>query len=120
MRLYLDDDSASRLLVRLLEAAGHDVETPESSGMRGKDDSVQLTHAVREDRALLSRNHDDFQNLHDLVDATGGVHRGIFIVRRENNRRRDMNDHSAARAIANFLAADMPIENQFVVLNHWR
>jgi hypothetical protein len=34
MRLYLDDDSASALLTRLLRQAGHDVRVPSEVGMR--------------------------------------------------------------------------------------
>jgi hypothetical protein len=32
MRLYLDDDSASLLLARLLRQAGHDVQVPGGAG----------------------------------------------------------------------------------------
>jgi hypothetical protein len=38
MRLYLDDDSASSLLTRLLRQAGHDVRLPSEVGMAGEDD----------------------------------------------------------------------------------
>jgi hypothetical protein len=120
MRLYLDDDSASGVLVKLLIAAGHDVLTPQSAGIRGQDDSVHFTLAVRQDRTLLSRNHDDFANLHELVMETGGTHPGILIVRFENNRRRDMTDQGIVRALDNLLAANVMMENQFFILNQWR
>jgi hypothetical protein len=55
MRLYLDDDSASALLARLLRGAGHDVETPKDAGLSGEDDSVHFTHAVQAARVLLPR-----------------------------------------------------------------
>ena len=35
MRLYLDDDSARSLLVKLLIRAGHDVQTPPDAGLNG-------------------------------------------------------------------------------------
>jgi hypothetical protein len=35
MRLYLDDDSASLLLARLLRQTGHDVCVPSDVGMAG-------------------------------------------------------------------------------------
>jgi uncharacterized protein (DUF433 family) len=38
MRLYLDGDSASALLTRLLRQAGHDVRVPSEVGMAGDDD----------------------------------------------------------------------------------
>ena len=58
MRLYLDDDSAEALLVALLRQAGHDVQVPADVGMLGQPDAVHLAHDVRENRVLLSRNHD--------------------------------------------------------------
>ena len=73
MRLYLDDDVASGLLRQLLEQAGHDVVAPADVNLTGQDDAVHLTHAIREDRVLLSGNHDDFENLHDLVSNPVGI-----------------------------------------------
>jgi hypothetical protein len=36
MKLYLDDDSASKLLAILLTQAGHDVQIPKDVGLAGK------------------------------------------------------------------------------------
>jgi hypothetical protein len=74
MRLYLDDDSASLLLARLLRRARHDVERPVDVGMDGKDDPVHLGYAVQSDR-VLSHNHRDFENLHNLVMTAQGITR---------------------------------------------
>jgi hypothetical protein len=120
MRLYLDDDSVQRLLIRLLRSGGHDVETPADAGMVGESDAVQLTHAVKTDRALVSRNHKDFDELHELVNRTGGVHTGILIVRRENNRSRDMSPRATVHALTNLLASGAQIKIEVTVLNHWR
>ena len=35
MRIYLDDNTASALLVRLLQKAGHDVQAPADVGLAG-------------------------------------------------------------------------------------
>jgi predicted nuclease of predicted toxin-antitoxin system len=67
MRLYLDDDSADALLARLLRQTGHDDQLPMDVGMAGEDDPVHLTHAVLDNRVLLSHNHDDFEDLHNLA-----------------------------------------------------
>jgi hypothetical protein len=120
MRLYLDDDSASLLLARLLRQAGHDVQVPGGAGMAGEDDPVHLTHAVLENRVCLSHNHDDFRNLHNLVVAVGGHHPGIFVVRKDNNPKRDLDERGIVRAVAKLLAAGVPIADQFTILNHWR
>jgi predicted nuclease of predicted toxin-antitoxin system len=78
MRLYLDDDSALALLTRLLRQAGHDVRVPAEIGMAGDDDPVHLAQAIREDRALLTHNHHDFEDLHNLLMVGAGHHRGIL------------------------------------------
>jgi hypothetical protein len=111
MRLYLDDDSAGHLLAHLLRQAGHDVQLPGDVGMAGKDDPVHLTHAIREDRTLLSRNHDDFLNLHNLLAQAQGHHAGILIVRRDHDPHRDLKPAGIVRAIRNLLAAGVPIED---------
>jgi hypothetical protein len=120
MRLYLDDDSVDTLLIRLLTQARHDVQTPANVGLIGMDDSIHLTHAAADGRVLLSYNHDDFRNLHNLIAQTGGDHPGILIVRRENNPQRDMSVRAVARAMERLVAANIPIPNQFIILNHWR
>ena len=50
MKLYLDDDSASALLARLLAQASHDVQVPADAGLSGDDDPVHLGHAIQDDR----------------------------------------------------------------------
>lgn len=120
MKLYLDDDSASPLLARLCNQAGHDVQLPRDAGLDGADDPVHLTHTIREDRVCLSGNHDDFLILHNLVMEARGHHPGIIIVRRDNNPKRDLSPRGIVHALANLLAANVPIADQFIILNHWR
>jgi len=48
MRLYLDEDMVNALLVRLLERAGHDVQTANSAGMLGRSDPAQFTLQFKE------------------------------------------------------------------------
>jgi hypothetical protein len=120
MKLYLDDDSVDGLLLRLLRQAGHDIELPQDIGMSGESDPVHLTAAARSRRMLLSANHDDFRELHELVYYTGGAHSGVLIVRYDNDTRRDLTQKGIVVAIANLLAANIPIENEFIILNEWR
>lgn len=77
MNLYLDDDSASGFRLRLLRQAGHDVQLPQHVGMSGESDPAHLTFASRAGRVLLSANHDDFREVHELVYHTGGAHGGL-------------------------------------------
>jgi predicted nuclease of predicted toxin-antitoxin system len=120
MRLYLDDDAADPLLARLLRNAGHDVCLPVEIGRSGSHDAVHLRHALREQRVLLSYNHDDFQFLHELVLEAQGHHPGILIVRRDNNPHRDLKPRGIVRALRNLEAANVPLPDQFLILNHWR
>jgi hypothetical protein len=87
MRIYLDDDSAASLLIRLLQQAGHDSATPTDVGLAGEDDAVRLTEAVKDDRVLLTGNYRDFLNLHNLIMQARGHHPGILVVRRDNETR---------------------------------
>ena len=120
MMLYLDDDSADPLLVRLLRSAGHEVRIPAEIGQTGSHDAVHLRHAIREGRVFLTGNHDDFAFLHDLILEAQGHHPGILVVRRDNNPRRDMTPRGVVRALANLLSASVPLADELIVLNHWR
>jgi hypothetical protein len=119
MRLYLDDDSASTLLARLLRQARHDVRLPsEVVGMAGADDPVHLAQPIREDRILLSHNHHDFEDLHNLLMVGRGHHPGILAVRKDNNPKRDLDEKRIVRAIAKLLVAGVELTDHFYVLNH--
>jgi len=120
MRLYLDDDTASPLLAHLLRKAGHDVQLPADAGMSGKPDPVHLTHAIKDRRVCLTKNYDDYLILHNLIQQAQGRHSGILVVRQDNDPKRDLTPQGIVRAIRKLEAAGVPIENEYIVLNHWR
>src|SRR5437588_9901563 len=120
MRIFLDEDLASGLLGKLLQKAGHDVVTPATAGTLGRADAVQLTYAIHEQRACLSRNYEDFEELHLLIAEAQGHHGGILIVRRENDPTRDLTPKGIVAAIRKLEAAGVPVDNQYIVLNQWR
>jgi predicted nuclease of predicted toxin-antitoxin system len=120
MKLYLDDDSAGALLARLLAQAGHDVQIPADVGLSGDDDPVHLAHAIQSDRILLSHNHRDFRNLHNLIMIAQGHHPGMLIVRRDNDPLRDLKPRGIVRALRNLLATGVSFLDQFHIVNHWR
>src|SRR5437016_1233847 len=111
MNLYLDDDSAKASLVSVLRRVGHQVTIPANVGLSGISDPRHLMHAVQQCFVLLTKNHDDFEDLHLLVNATGGKHPGLLVVRSDNDPTRDMKDRDIARAIANLERASVPIAN---------
>jgi hypothetical protein len=81
---------------------------------------VNFRHSISLRRSLLTANHDDFRDLHNLILQAGGIHPGVLIIRRDNDRRRDLTPRGIVTAIAHLLAAGAPIENEFIILNHWR
>jgi hypothetical protein len=121
MRLHLDDDSVDPGLVRLLRRDGHDVQIPADVGSVGSSDQAHLAHAIRDQRAVLTRNVDDFEDLHDLVFfAARGHHQGILVVLFDNNPRHSTLTGDIARAIRNLENAGVPIADSYHELNHWQ
>jgi hypothetical protein len=120
MRLYLDDDSTHHLLLKLLGKTDRDVQLPMDAKISGESDAVHLRHAIRSGRVFLTRNHKDFQELHELLLEAGGKHPGILVVRKDNNPKRDLTAAGIVRAIDRLLASGVPIENELHILNHWR
>jgi hypothetical protein len=93
---------------------------PADIGQSGQNDAVHFKNAIHDDRLLLSRNHDDFRFLHDLVLEAKGHHPGILIVCRENNPKRDLTAKAIVRAMAKLLGSRLVPADQFIILNHWR
>jgi len=120
MNLYLDDDSASPLLARLLRNAGHDVQLPSDVGMVGQPDPAHLTRAIRDSRVCLTKNYDDFLLLQNLLTQAHGNHPGILVVRQDNDPARDLTPKGIVAAIRKLEASGVPIANEYTVLNHWR
>jgi hypothetical protein len=120
MNRYLDDNSAKASLVNLLRRGGHQVALPTDHGLAGAPDPHHLASWAGQNQVLLTRDHDDFLDLHDLVQATHGHHAGILVVRADNDPACDMKDCDIVRALAKLEAAGVPIENEFHILNHWQ
>ena len=59
-------------MVRLLQKAGHRVVLPADAGLSGVADPRHLTYTAQQDLVLLTKNHDDFEDLHLLVQAPEG------------------------------------------------
>jgi predicted nuclease of predicted toxin-antitoxin system len=120
MNLYLDDDSAKTKLVAILRRAGHRVWTPAECGMVGVSDARHFEYATRNRFVLLTRNYEDFAELHDIVLAAEGTHYGIFVIRLDNDPTRDMTDRGIVNAIGRLESSNVPLRNEIHILNHWR
>lgn len=120
MKIYLDDDSAEVLLIRLLQADGHDVVVSDQVGNRGIEDPAHFLYAVKDGRVLFTRNHDDYELLHELVVGVGGRHPGVLVVRQDNNPKRDLKARGIVNALRKLIKSGAPVADQFIILNHWR
>jgi Domain of unknown function (DUF5615) len=120
MNLYVDDDSAKAALVARLRKGGHQIVVPADASLAGAADPRHLLYAVLHGLVFLTRNHDDFEDLHRLVQATQGRHTGILAIRFDNDPTRDLKDAGIVRAIRKLERSGVPLTNEFHILNHWR
>lgn len=113
MRLYLDEDIASKELTSRLAAAGHEVLSP----LRGEPDSHCWRHAQEHGATVVTMNAVDFVR---LAEATEG-HSGLLLVYRENDPTRDMNAASVVVAVARVAETHWEgVKGVIVVLNQFR
>lgn len=69
---------------------------------------------------VLTRDSEDFEDLHDLVMAAAGHHDGILIARFDNEPHHNMTDRGNVTAISKLESSGVPIRNQIHLLNQWR
>jgi predicted nuclease of predicted toxin-antitoxin system len=120
MKLYVDDDSVRRQLVSMLRKAGHWVVIPADVGMVGRSDARHLLYAVQQPLVVLTRNHDDFEDLHLLVTGCGGHHPGILVTCEETDPARNMSVRAIVTAVGKLERSGFVVADQFVILNHWQ
>jgi predicted nuclease of predicted toxin-antitoxin system len=120
MRILVDENMINRRLSTRLQAAGHDVVLADDVGLLSVPDARVLAWAVGQSRPVLTRDHGDFGDLHDLVLACGGHHPGMLVVRFDNDPGHNLTDRGIVTALANLEASSTPIRDQIHVLNQWR
>ena len=120
MRLLIDENMGSRRLAARLRSAGQDVVLATDVGLGSVPDARVLAWAVAQDRPVLTRDHEDFAALHDLVMAVGGHHPGILVVRFDNDPRHNLNERGIATALGNLESSGVAVTDGIHVLNHWR
>ena len=84
IRLYIDEDSMDRALVRALRARGVDVTTALEEEMIERGDAEHLEYATAQGRVLYSFNREDFYRLHTTYLAQGKAHAGIILARQQH------------------------------------
>lgn len=80
-RLYLDED-VSVLVADLVGARGFDVTTTRDEDQLGNSDKAQLEFARENQRALVTHNRPDFEQLVQASFESGDTHWGVIIARR--------------------------------------
>ena len=79
IRLYLDEDTISRVLVKALRARSVAVLTSKDAGLIEIPDERHLEYAAGLGRAVLTFNVQDFARLHNAYMSTGRHHAGIIV-----------------------------------------
>ena len=120
MKIYLDDNFADRTLAEKLRRAGHTVFRPADFGIRGASDARHLRQAIEEHLVTLTKDRQDFHELHQLVLVSGGHHPGVIVVRYANDAKRDMKAKHIVAALGRLESSGLPLADEYVILNHWR
>ena len=120
MRVLIDENMSSRRLAVRLQTAGHDIVFAADVGLASVSDARVMAWAVAQNRPVLTRDHEDFAALHDLVIAVGGHHPGILVVRFDNDPRHNLTERAIATAIGNLESSGAAVADRIHVLNHWR
>jgi predicted nuclease of predicted toxin-antitoxin system len=120
VRVLIDENLSSRRLASRLQSAGLDVVLATEVGLVSVADARVLAWAVAQARPVLTRDHEDFAALHDLVVAVGGHHPGILVVRFDNDPRHNLTERAIATALGNLESSRVAVADGIHVLNHWR
>ena len=75
IRLYMDEDSMREALVKALRTRGVDVVTASDERMIHRDDADHLDYATKQGRVLVTRNIQDFYELHTIYLTEGSITR---------------------------------------------
>ena len=78
MRVLIDENMSSRRLAARLQAAGHDVVLATDVGLVMVSDARVMAWAAGQGRPVLTRDHGDFADLHDLILAVGVTTRAFL------------------------------------------
>ncbi|MEH2072435.1 MAG: DUF5615 family PIN-like protein [Nostoc sp.] len=101
-------------VTNLLRTAGHDVITINEIGLGSCPDLTVFNYARQQGLVVLTRNCDDFEQLHQAEP----VHPGILAVYINSDSSKNMSYRSIA-AISNLEVMSYVLKNQFVILNQW-
>jgi predicted nuclease of predicted toxin-antitoxin system len=120
MRFLIDENTSSPRLASRLRAQGHDPILAGDVGLLSVADPRVLIWAIGQALPVLTRDSQDFEDLHDLVMAAGGHHPGMLVVRFDADPRHNLTDRGIGTAISKLESSGVPISDRIHVLNQWR
>ena len=120
LSLYLDDCADDDTLATLLRQAGHQVSTPRIAGTSGLSDREHLHFAAHRGYTLLTKDPDDFVDLHHQWRDSNRNHSGILLIYEDKDVSKNMSRTQIVLAIDNLVASALPIANEIHNLNQWR
>jgi predicted nuclease of predicted toxin-antitoxin system len=120
MTVLLDENMSDPRLAARLRAQGHDPILAPDVGLLSVTDLRVLIFSIAENIPVLTRDSDDFEDLHDLIIAAAGHHAGILIVRFDNDPRHNLTDRGIGTTITKLEASGVGIRDRIHVLNQWR
>ena len=120
MRFLIDENLSGRRIGARLTALGHDPVLIEGVGLSSATDALVLAYAISHELPVLTRDSDDFKDLHHLIMTAEGHHSGILLVRYDNDPRHDLTERGIATAIAKLENSGVPIRDAVHFLNQWR
>jgi len=120
LSLYLDDCADDDTLAALLRQVGHQVHTPRVTGTSGVADDEHLGYAARQGYTLLTKDPDDFIELHTHWQAVNRTHSGILLLYEEKEVSKNLSRAQIVMAIDNLVASGLPLTNEIHTLNHLR
>ena len=120
MRFLVDENMNSPQIASRLQAQGHHPALAGDVGLLSASDPRVLIWAISQALPVLTRDSQDFQDLHDLLMAAGGHHPGMLVVRFDSDPRNNMTDRGIATAISKLEASGVLVRDHIHVLNEWR
>ncbi len=100
----------------MLVDAGYDVQTPALASIAGGDDLTHFQYAQEHGLAIITKDVDDFEYLHQAHPR----HYGVLAVCEEAKYSKNMSYADIVRSIENLVKANVRLEGQFLILNHWQ
>lgn len=80
IRLYCDEDSQNRALLKALRSRGVEVTSAGAAGLLGQTDEAQLSWANEQGLVLFTHNIGDFCRWHTQFLREGKPHAGIVVA----------------------------------------